>query len=525
MKLATSAQMKELDRQAIEEGGISSLELMEQAAACVAQTALALLPGRGGRRRATVFCGAGNNGGDGIAAGRLLFLAGVSVRVFLVGSYEKLTPDAMEETGRLSECGVELEPFDPEDRDQAAWAGSSHVIIDAVFGVGLSRGIAPDSRFAAAVELMNRCRGRVVAADIASGVEANTGRVLGCAVRADRTVTFTLPKVGQFVGDGAVCSGAVEVREIGIPAGLVQRTVCPVQTVEAEFVRAALTPRKPDGHKGDFGKILVVGGAVGYTGAPYLTASAAVRSGCGLVYLGVPESIWEIETVRCTSAMPFPLADKGGRVHKRALPAILERLRDCDVLALGPGLGRGEETARLVRELLETTEKPVVLDADGINALEGHIDSLDTRRGRVSVLTPHDGEFARLGGDLSGGDRVEEARSFARSHGCILVRKGYRTVIASPEGNVLVNTTGNSGLAKGGSGDVLTGLIASLLAQGSAPVQAAAAGVWLHGRAGDLAAERLTPWCMTPEDVIGDLPGAFREAVQQGGGLPPQGRV
>ena len=184
------------------------------------------------------------------------------------------------------------------------------------------------------------------------------------------------------------------------------------------------------------------------------------------------------------------------------------------MLALGPGLGRGEAVGGLVRSLLDRARQPVVLDADGINALAGHIDSLDGRRGRVTILTPHDGEFARIGGDLSHGDRVRAAREFAGAHGCILVLKGHRTLVAAPEGNVLVNTTGNSGLAKGGSGDVLTGLIASLLAQGAAPVQAAALGVWLHGRAGDLAAERLTAYAMTPEDVIAALPSAFQDLLK-----------
>nr|WP_325221351.1 NAD(P)H-hydrate dehydratase [uncultured Oscillibacter sp.] len=511
MKLAAAAQMRELDRRAIEERKIPSIDLMERAAAAVAQAALDALPDKPQKCRAAVFCGAGNNGGDGIGAARLLFLMGLKVRVFLVGDYNRLTPDAMEETGRLSECGVELEDFNPQDKAQAAWARGSQVVVDAVFGVGLSRNIAPDSKFAAAVDLINSCRkGTVIAADIASGVEADTGRVLGRAVRADRTVTFSMPKTGQFAGDGAVLSGRVTVHDIGVPAALVREVSCPVQTVEADFARAALPPRKKDGHKGDFGKVLVVGGAVGYTGAPYLTASAAVRSGCGLVYLGVPESIWEIETVRCVSAMPFPLADRRGRLSRRALPELLERLKGCGVLALGPGLGRGESVRQLVLEVLRQTEKPVVLDADGINALEGHIDSLDSRRGRVTILTPHGGEFARIGGNPAG-DPVGAARAFAREHGCFLVLKGHRTVTAGPEGNVLVNTTGNSGLAKGGSGDVLTGLIASLLAQGAGPVMAAAGAVWIHGRAGDLAAEALTEYCVTPEDVIAAFPRVFSE--------------
>ena len=240
-----------------------------------------------------------------------------------------------------------------------------------------------------------------------------------------------------------------------------------IRTVGLDLLKPALPQRQLDGHKGTFGKLLIVGGAVGYTGAPYLTASAAVRTGCGLVSLGVPKTIWPIEAAKCVSAMPFPLPEKNGK------------LDGCDVLALGPGLGRGRETARLVGELLKT-EKPLVLDADGINALSGHIDLLDARRGRPTVLTPHEIEFARIGGDLSRGDRERAAQDFAMAHGCVLVLKGHRTVTASPEGDVLVNTTGGSGLAKGGSGDVLTGVIASLMAQRADALRAAAVGVWLH---------------------------------------------
>ena len=513
MKLATAEQMKELDRQAIEERGIPSIDLMERAGAAVAEAAASLPAGKG-RRRAAVLCGTGNNGGDGICAARYLFLKGTEVRAYLVGDYEKMTPDSREQTRRLSECGVALVPFDPEDEEQRRWILCADVCVDALFGVGLSRRIDPSSHWGRAVALMNDSRGAVVAADIASGVDATTGECLGEPVHAVKTITFTLPKAGQFVGKGALCSGAVEVQNIGIPAQLLRETVCSIQTAERDFVRQALPRRQADGHKGTFGKVLVVGGAVGYTGAPYLTALAAVRSGCGLVSLGVPEIIWPVEAAKCVSAMPFPLPDKDGMLSDKALQKILDKLADCQVLALGPGLGRSQRTGRLVQELLAQTDKPVVLDADGINALAGHIDVLDGRRGRVTILTPHDGEFARIYDGPEALGRAEEARTFARAHGCVLVRKGHRTLTAVPEGNVLVNTTGNSGLAKGGSGDVLTGVIASLLAQGAAPVQAAAGGVWLHGRAGELAAERETEYGVTPADVARTIPAAIREILE-----------
>ena len=284
------------------------------------------------------------------------------------------------------------------------------------------------------------------------------------------------------------------------------------------FVRRALPKRREDGHKGDFGKLLIAGGAVGYTGAPYLAALAAVRSGCGLVYLGVPESIWAVESAKCASAMPFPLPDADGMLALEALAPIRERLEGCDVLALGPGLGRSAEVRALVLALLRQTERPVVLDADGLNALAADLSALDARRGRTTVLTPHDGELARLLGlsleELAARDHAETARAFAMEHSCVLVRKGHRALIALPDGEVLENTCGGSALAKGGSGDVLTGLIASLLAQGASAADAAACGVWLHARAGDLLAARLTAYCVTPEDVAAaGLAAAFSEVV------------
>ena len=263
MKLTTSAQMRELDRIAIEERHIPSVELMERAAEGVAAAVLTLLPDQAAHCRIAALCGAGNNGGDGIAAARLLFFRGMQVRCFLVGRYERLTPDSLEMTRRLSDCGVELESFDPENAEQLRYIRQCDAVIDAVFGVGLSREVAEGSVFAAAIDAMNQSRGKIAAADIASGVEADTGRILGRAVRADSTVTFTFPKIGQAVGDGAVCSGEVTVREIGIPADLKEKLAGSVQTVEKPFVQWALPRRRIDGHKGTFGKLLAVGGAVG----------------------------------------------------------------------------------------------------------------------------------------------------------------------------------------------------------------------------------------------------------------------
>lgn len=284
--------------------------------------------------------------------------------------------------------------------------------------------------------------------------------------------------------------------------------------IDEGYVSAALPARKEDGHKGDFGRLLIIGGAVGFSGAPYLAARAAVRSGCGLVYLGVPQSIYLAVAAKCVSAMPFPLPDSGGMLAVGALGPIEQKLRNCDVLAIGPGLGQSTGVRAVVHTLLRETDKPVVLDADGLNVLSEHLSILDERRDRVTILTPHDGEFARLcalrSDELAARDRVESTREFATAHGCTVVRKGHRTLVALADGLVLENTTGGSALAKGGSGDLLTGLIASLLAQGAPVEPATASAVWLHGLAGDLLEDRLTPYCVTPEDVVDrGLPAAF----------------
>lgn len=281
-----------------------------------------------------------------------------------------------------------------------------------------------------------------------------------------------------------------------------------MRLIDREYVRSLMPRRDPAGHKGTFGKVYLLGGSVGYTGAPVLCAAAAERSGCGLVLLGVPESVWPSAAVKCWGAMPHPLQERDGRLSPAAEEEIRRRAAGSDAVAMGCGVGRGEESDLLLRRLL-TVEKPLVLDADGINALEGHIDTL-SRRPCATVLTPHDGELARIGGDMTA-PRESSAAAFAAAHGVYLVRKGHRTLVAAPDGRLAVNTTGNDGMAKGGSGDILTGLLTGLLAQGMEPFAACCAAVWLHGRAGDLAAEEKGRRGMTPLDIIEMLPYALKE--------------
>jgi NAD(P)H-hydrate epimerase len=358
---------------------------------------------------------------------------------------------------------------------------------------------------------MNQSKAPVVAADIASGIHADSGRMLGCATQAAVTVTFTLPKAGHYVGEGGLHTGRLVVHEIGIPQALVDGLETEVTVIDRELVASFLPQRPEDGHKGTFGKDFILAGSVGYTGAPILASKAAVRSGAGLVHLGVPESIYQIAAIKSDEAMPFPLPEKDGKLSSEALDPILDRMEGCNCALVGPGLGRSAAITLVVRDILRTVNYPIVLDADGLNAAALHMDMVDQRRDCPTILTPHDGEFARMGGDLSDGDRLTAAQMFAREHGCLLVLKGHRTIITLPNGEAFVNPTGNSGMAKGGSGDVLSGIILGLVGQGIHPVKATVAAVWLHGRAGDLAAQAKGTYAMTPTDLLDYLPQAFLE--------------
>jgi hydroxyethylthiazole kinase-like uncharacterized protein yjeF len=543
MYLATAAQMRELDRQAIEVRGISSLVLMENAARAVVDALINLAeeserssqdgskmryvplaegsviigddiavyrrgrPRNGRPFRAVIFCGAGNNGGDGIAAARLLLEAGWEVRAVLVGKRYRLTENAQEMERRLEGTGGQLEQFNPSSAEFSAWCLEADVMVDALFGIGLNNPLSGEALIA--VQIMNAGAIPVVAVDIASGIEADTGRVLGGATAADLTITFTLPKVGQYVGQGALHRGRLVVADIGIPADLTASVDCPVCSVERQDI--FLPRRDRNAHKGKFGKVYLVGGSTSMTGAPVMAAKAALRSGAGTVTVGVPQQVWAVAAAKLDEAMVQPLpSGKDGLMELGAASLVLERLSQYSVCLIGPGLGRSNTVHAVVRSLLQESKLPIVLDADGINALEGHIDVLDERSGQCTILTPHDAEFKRLGGNLSHGDRLRAAKDFALEHGCCLILKGHSTITAFPDGTAYINTTGNPGMAKGGSGDVLAGVLVSMLAQGFTPRQAAPMAVWLHGHAGDLCAGELGEYSMTPTDLIDRLPKAMQ---------------
>lgn len=574
LPLATAAQMKELDRRAIEERGVSSLELMEHAARAVTDTVWKLLhPEEDGfspvlssvssmivmrkkdgppptdeeerqveelreiiegkntdpTPRVAVFCGPGNNGGDGVACARLLMeRGGCQVRAFFVGDRAKMTPDEKTMEDKLTAAGGRLEDFSVDMTDRStlestmdyeqqkilAWLSTCDVMVDALFGIGLKRPV--EGVFHTAVlQMRSRMNCPVVACDVPSGVNADTGEVLGEAVQAKVTVTFTRGKPGLYSGPGAGRAGEVRIVDIGIPHDLEYQMFRALPRLEVMHQPDSQLPLRPrNAHKGDFGKLFILAGSEGCTGAPVLAARAALRAGAGLVHLGVPRDIYPIVAVKCDEAMPFPLPED--------YSAVLERARGCDAALIGPGLGRGPRVERLVLSLLTDLDVPVVLDADGINALAGHIDVLD-RRQAPTVLTPHEGELARLTGcELPIRDRLTAARTFAQDHGCVLVLKGRGTVTAAPDGSACINAAGNPGMAKGGSGDVLAGMTAALLGQkhlrresGDSTLELVQAAVCLHGLTGDQCAKKFGEYAMLPTDLIEALPQILREWTEE----------
>ena len=502
MELSDAARIKHADAAAITERSIDPLLLMETAAGHIADAAAPFLePGK----NAAVFCGPGNNGGDGVAAARILTERfGASVRVFLAGSREKMSHDCREMEKKLPAYGITLEDFIADDPDITAFTMGAAVIIDALFGVGLNRPLSGLSL--AAVQLINASPAPVVSADIASGVSADDGLVPGEAVRASVTVTFSRAKPGHFAEPGIVYRGKLIIADIGIPRDILSRSGCGVFAVCQDD--AALPMRDRLSHKGDHGKVLILGGSVGYTGAPSLCARAAVRAGAGLVWLGVPQAIYAIEAVKNDEAMPFPLPfdpDVPPADPAALLPA---QVSGSNVIVAGPGFGKSRGVSMLIRALLQQVSCPLVLDADALWAVSQDLSLLD-RASCPVVLTPHEGEFQRLLGRPVRG-RLADARAFAAAHHCIVVLKGHRTICAFPDGRAFLIDAGNPGMAKGGTGDALAGVLGAMLGQ-FPPEQAVITACWLHARAGDLAAADLGEYAMTASDLIDRLPAAQRE--------------
>lgn len=508
MKIVTAQQMRELDRATIQDRGVPGLTLMENAGKAVADAA-AWLASRQRRRPIAVICGHGNNGGDGFVAARHLKEKGYAVSVFLAADEAQVAGDAKANFSRLRETGLEVAEVKDPDPVGKACRGAS-VVVDALLGTGLTgkvRGLPGKL-----IETINECGAPVLAVDVPSGLDADSGEPLGLAVRAVETVTMGLPKLGLFLYPGMNYAGRVKVVSIGFPADLISAAPSVADLIDPEWVRLLLPRRQRSAHKGQFGRVLVIAGSAGMTGAACLCAEAALRSGAGLVTVGCPASVNDILEVKLTEAMTFPLPETYSRtLDTRALALILELAEEADVIALGPGLSREPETAVLVRRLAARVEKPMVIDADALNALADASVILEGEHA-PAVLTPHPGEMARLMGVSTQqiqARRAHFAEAAANRFRATVVLKGASSLIAERGRPLTVNPTGNPGMATGGTGDVLAGLIAGLIAQGLLPFEAAAAATYLHGLAGDLAAEEMGELSLTAGDLLYTVPEAI----------------
>lgn len=514
MYLATTGEMAALDRRASEECGIPARALMESAGRSVAEAARRLVGSQAAR--AVVLAGKGSNGGDGLVAARLLHDAGWQVKVVLLARDHEITGDAAASLVSAREASVEIAGIDGTVMAglRGLLAGAD-LIIDGLFGTGLRGPVQGPA--GAAIEAMNACGRPVLAIDIPSGIHGDGGPLEGPAVRAAATVTMGLPKIGLILPPGAEYAGQIWVADIGHPAALVKGSGIRTRLVTREMVNAAIPTRRLDAHKGDFGRVFIVAGSVGHTGAAVLAALGALRGGAGLVSLGVPASVYPIVGPAVIEGMPLPLPDEDGAVSSQAAGRILELAATADAVACGPGLSTSPGAAAVVRRLVEECQRPLVLDADALNVLASLAGDLPRARAAL-VLTPHPGEMARLlrvPTDRVQADRLSAARDAASRFGSVVVLKGARTVVADPEGDAFVVAAGNPAMATGGMGDVLTGIMAALVGQGIPPVSAAWAGAHLHGLAGDLAAGARGPAGILAREVADTVPAALA-AVRAG---------
>jgi len=535
MKALTAGEMREVDRLTTERYGVPSLQLMEEAGKHIANVARLKLYGNT-NKRAAFLCGKGNNGGDGFVAARFLKEDKLGVDfepiVFLFGSSNELRGDAAENLSRWLKCSGKITEVRDSASLEAAWPkiASAHTIVDALLGTGL-RGPAAGVIAEAITRLNKFSRNAtlarpafILAVDIPSGLPSDGQPAEGPVLFAHQTVTFTAPKIGQLLSNQAGCCGHLEVRQIGSPAALVEeigqgsaRWAEPEEFASLPLVRAG------DSHKGTYGHVLLLAGSMGKSGAAILAGRAALRSGAGLVTIATPEPVQPIVAQRHPEYMTEPLqATKSGTLSLRSLVdgTFGELEEGKSVLAIGPGLGTHRQTQEFIRTIVTQTELPVLLDADGLNAFAEHADSLRKRNTKFLAITPHPGEMARLLGastkDVQA-DRMKVARESALKWNAHVILKGFHSIVASPTGDLCINTAGNAGLAKGGSGDVLSGLLAALTSQFGTQDwhRVLALGVYLHGLAAEDSAQTHELSGVLAQEVVQSLPSSRDRLIRE----------
>lgn len=516
MKVATAQQMQELDRKAIETYRIPGIVLMENAGRGAAEAILEAFPEMD-RKRVAIIAGKGNNGGDGFVIARYLLNRGIPVRVFLLTDPKSLRGDAETNFSIFHRMKGEIVSV-PSTKDYQKVKRDlekANLLVDAIFGTGLDAEVR--GYYREVIDHLNSLHRPIVSIDTPSGLNADTGKPLGTAIRASLTVTFGLPKVGLLVSPGIDYTGRLKIVDIGFPKNLVDEERIQTHLLEEATVRECLAaPRPLDTHKGDYGHLLVIAGSVGKTGAAAMVCEAAMRMGAGLVTLAIPKSLNAIMEMKLTEVMTEPLPETPKQtLSLRAFNAILRLCEKKRAVVIGPGLGTFKETQTLILKLIKAIDLPIILDADGLTALATQPKLLPVSN-RSLVLTPHPGEMARLmqsGPKEVQGDRIGISRNFSQFNHLYLVLKGHRTLIVTPKGDIYINPTGNSGLATGGTGDVLCGMIGSLICQGYDILPSLQASVYLHGLAGDQISQEFGQKSLIATDIIKKIPTLLQRRV------------
>ena len=510
MEILTGDQMRRIDQYTIEKLGIPGLQLMEAAGRGVADALLEDYPSAGAVG-VLILCGKGNNGGDGLVVAQHLGRCGVVPLVLLLARAEELSGDAATNLERAREAGLDVR----EVPDEAAWStvastlSGPRVIVDALLGTGVRGGAR--GLVATAIEAMNASGASICSVDLPSGIDADSSEVSGIAVRANRTYTLCRPKLGLMLGAAATHAGEVRVIPIGIPDEAVQAEVPKLEWLDAFAAGPLLPEREQDSHKGTYGHLLALAGSRDKSGAAVLVARGALRCGVGLMTVATPSSAQERIAVQQAELMTEALPETdSGSLAASCADAVLALLSQRDAMVLGPGLGTEAETVQAIRSIVGASTTPLVIDADGLNAFEPG--TLQPSQDVRCVITPHPGEAARLLGCATAAvqaDRLGAAHSLATATGAVVILKGHRSLVVSPDGRVSINSSGNPGMATGGTGDVLAGAVGAFLARGLEPWDAARLATFVHGVAGDEAAKRLGVESLIASDLVNELPTAL----------------
>lgn len=511
MKLVTKKQMQEIDRRATAEFNIPSIILMENAGVGSFWALEEEFPNLG-EATVTIFVGGGNNGGDGLVLARHLFNHAIKVKVYLLKEADKFSQDALTNLTIAKSIGIPIkeilnDEILEKEKDNIL---SSDIIIDAILGTGISGEVT--GFLSQVINFLNTTNKPIVAIDTPSGLDVDTGFPLGACIRANSTFTFGLPKIGLLLYPGARLSGKVSLVDISLPEQLLQDKNIKINLLLEENL-PLLPHRDEDAHKGSCGKVVIIAGSVGMTGAAVMTSQSCLAIGAGLVILCIPKSLNPIVEVKLTEVITKPLPETNEQtLGLNSYDKIMELVKTTNAVAIGPGLGRNSEVVSLIRKLVSNINIPMVIDADGLFALANNLHLLNEKTSPV-IITPHHGEMAYLLGisiDEVKKDRIGIAQRFAKKYQVFVVLKGARTIIADPQENIYINSTGNSGMATAGSGDVLTGIITGLLAQKVPVLDAAKLGVFLHGLAGDMILEEKGIFSLIASDLISYIPKAIR---------------